>query len=205
MADDVNGDANEQAAFKVTSRQLEWLRSASVKARQPSLSAWLRTLAITAGTPVMDAPFPDCDVLPEEPPPPKNGNGRERVDSVGFTEALIDEFGGKGEYARMLAEEFRAAEPGSHVRATILKNIQHGVEESTRIAEGRNDDDLDQLSDEQLRERLNNVVRQRCLLEPEVWGPVCQFALEAKAEKDWRSGKKKQWIDETNDLDQKLA
>jgi len=200
MTDDVNDDANEEAAFKVTSRQLEWLHTASIRAKQPSLSAWLRTLAITAGATLMgDTPFPF--ISPEEQSLPKNGNGRERVDSVGFTEALIDEFGGKGEYARMLAEEFRAAEPGSHVRATILKNIQHGVEESTRVREGRNDDDLDQLSDEQLGElkRLGTLLD--ILLSPEEWLPHCERAIAARKDKDAN----RKIVDEISDIEAKLG
>jgi hypothetical protein len=68
----------EQAAFKVTSRQLEWLRSASVKARQPSLSEWLRTLAVTAGGSLMDTPFPEREFISPDESPPKPAKKQRR-------------------------------------------------------------------------------------------------------------------------------
>ena len=105
------------------------------------------------------------------------------VDSVEFTRALVAGFGGQEEYAAAMAEEFSAAPPGSHVRATILKMIQNSVQEATRVSDGRNDsDDLDQLSDQQLNERRDLMFTHECFVNPEKWRAVCDRVIAMKAD-----------------------
>jgi hypothetical protein len=60
---------NEVAAFKVTTEQLDWLRAASIKAGDVSLSEWLRKLATASGEKLLEAPFPGRKLLPPKKRP----------------------------------------------------------------------------------------------------------------------------------------
>ena len=113
-------------------------------------------------------------------PEGQNGKGTtalgSKADTVELARLFVAQCGGAEEFARLAAEELRNTPPGSHVRSTIFKMFVGLIEESTRVSESRGDDDMDQWSEERLRNHLELFVRRALLADPKRWRPVLDLA-----------------------------
>jgi len=114
--------------------------------------------------------------------PKANGKfafGMSRTDSLELARHIVSAFGGPAEFAACAKEVYDDAPDGSHVRAQVFKTCVTLVEEATRVADRRNEDDLSQLSDEELEELVDRPIKLRILEEPLKWLPLFKRAVAA--------------------------
>lgn len=56
---------NERPGFRATLEQFAWLDAARIKAGEPSLSQWLRKIAVAEGEKLLDVRYPARKPLPQ--------------------------------------------------------------------------------------------------------------------------------------------